>query len=207
MLNDFYLDEEERNLFMKAAKAKFNFYRNAWKVLLDYEQQEEEELSQIPLPMIKSQMENYEKLISNFCMTMDYYVSKLLDKLDREDINAIIFYKKLRADYLRYYSEVAGEEIFTSTVEKCEEIYKEAYNMCNELEPHNVLTLSVALNYSIFVYFIIDDTHKAYDIADKAYKNAMVKLNTEQRNMDVDNVIKNLEENLTIWKIELFDVS
>ncbi len=206
-INDFRLDEEERNLFMKAAKSRFNFYRNAWKVLLDYEQQEEEELSQIPKTMIKSQMENYEKQISKFCKNMDTYVNKLIEKLDKYDINATIFYKKLRADYLRYYSEVAGEDVFTSTVEKCEEIYKEAYALCNDLEPHNVLTLSVALNYSIFVYFIIDDTYKAYDIADKAHKNAMTRLNTEQRNMDVDNVIKNLEENLTIWKIELFDVS
>jgi 14-3-3 protein epsilon len=192
---------------MKAAKSKFNFCRNAWKVLLDYEQQEDEEFSQIPKTMIKSQMENYEKLISKFCMNMDFYINELISKLGKDDLSAIIFYKKLRADYLRYYSEVAGEDIFTSTVEKCEETYKEAYNMCNELEPNNVLTLSVALNYSIFVYFIVDDTHKAYDIADKAYKQAMSKFSTEHRNVEVDNVIKNLEENLTIWKIELFDVS
>jgi len=80
--------------------------------------------------------------------------------------------------------------------------------MCNkELEPYSALTLSVALNYSVFSYFIVDDTKKAYEIADKAYKLAMEKINAENKNPDIDVLIKNIEDNLTIWKIELFDTN
>jgi 14-3-3 protein epsilon len=191
---------------MKAAKAKFNHFRNALKVLLDYEQQEDTESYTIPKEIVKNQITLLEGYIANFCIAMDNNIERLLEQAD-DDLIAVIFYKKLKADYLRYYAEVASEDIFTSIVEKCEEIYKETHSMCIDLEPHNPLTLSVSLNYSIFIYFIIDDTYRAYELADKAYKNAMAKLNPEMRNAEVDNIVRSLEENLTIWKIELFDVN
>jgi 14-3-3 protein epsilon len=201
------LNEEERNLFMKAAKAKFNHYRNALKVLLDYEQQDDVESYAIPKELIKNQINLLEGYINNFCMNMDYNIDLLIKHADKEDIFSTIFYKKLKADYLRYYAEVASEDVFTTIVEKCEDIYKEVYNICADLEPHNPLALSVSLNYSIFIYFILDDTYRAYELADKSYKSAMAKLNPDLRNAEIDNIIRNLEENLTIWKIELFDVN
>jgi 14-3-3 protein epsilon len=204
--NNYKLDEEERNLYMKAAKGKFNHYRNALKVLLDYEQQEDSESYTIPKEIIKNQINLLEGYIANFCITMDYSIDLLIKNSD-DDLISMIFYKKLKADYLRYYAEVASEDGFTSIVEKCEEIYKEAYNLCAELESCNPLALGVALNYSIFIYFIIDDTYRAYELADRAYKNAMARLNPELRNIEIDNIVRNLEENLTIWKIELFDVN
>ena len=71
--------------------------------------------------------------------------------------------------------------------------------MCKEkLSPHDTLTLSLALNYSIFAYFILDDTKKAFDIADNATKEAdksSYKLNNYD-DKEYKMIYKDLEENL-----------
>lgn len=206
-INNLKLNEEQRNLFMRSAKSKFNFFRNAWKNLLDYEQSEAEVSSTIPKELIDKHLLMLEKSIREFCLSMDTIVEKLLENISENDKNAYIFYKKLKADYLRYLSEVANEQEFLQFAENCRDIYQEAYNKCGEyLEPNSALTLSVALNYSLFTYFILDDIKKAFNIADKAYKQAMIKL-TDQKIPEVESLIKNIEENLTIWKIELFDTN
>ena len=125
-------------------------------------------------------------------------------------ICTIIFYKKLRADYLRYFSKISSQDEFANIVETCEESYRKTYILCQEkLNSNDKLTLSVALNYSIFAYFILDDTKKAFDIADRATKaadkNGMK--NDNQDDKEYKMLYKSLEENLTIWKIELFDVN
>ena len=45
----------------------------------------------------------------------------------------------------------------------------------------------------------------AYDKANEVYKQAILKLALEQKVPEVENIIKSIEENLTIWKIELAD--
>ncbi len=204
------LNQEERVLFMKAAKGRFNFFRNGWKNLMD--QQSENEIH-IPREIIEGHILNLESEIKLFCKDVDENLNKLLQNSDQNDFHEIIFYKKLRADYLRYYSEVSNQDEFANCVEVCEESYRVAYNLCQEkLSAHDTLTLSVALNYSIFAYFILDDTKKAFDIADKATK-AADKADKNSNKLDNQDekeykmLYKSLEENLTIWKIELFDVN
>jgi hypothetical protein len=192
---------------MKSAKAKFNFYRNGWKNLLDFEQSDIEN-NLMPKDMITNHIQVLEDSIRNFCMEMESTVENLLSNIKQEDIISQIFYKKLKADYLRYYSEVATELEFSQFVDTCQEIYEEILQKSKEnLDPHNPLTLSVALNYSVFCYFILDNSDLAYKIADSAYKAAMLKFNVDQKIPEVESLIKSLEENLTIWKVESFDVN
>jgi 14-3-3 protein epsilon len=201
------LNQEERILLMKSAKARFNFFRNAWKNLMD---QQSETESQIPRESIEAHILKLENEIKLFCRDLDETLNNLLKNSDQNDFHEIIFYKKLRADYLRYFSEVSNQDEFANIVEVCEESYKEAYLLTQEkLSSHDTLTLSVALNYSIFAYFILDDTKKAFDIADKATKAADKNMNKidNQDDKEYKMLYKSLEENLTIWKIELFDVN
>lgn len=198
---------EERVLFMKASKARFLIYRNAWKNLMDQQSDNEIEL---PREIIEKYIMQYEYDIKKYCQEIDQFLEGLLQNSNENDFHEIIFYKKLRADYLRYFSEVSNQDEFSNCVEVCEESYRIAYDMCKEkLTPHDTLTLSLALNYSIFAYFILDDTKKAFDIADNATKEAdksSYKLNNYD-DKEYKMIYKDLEENLTIWKIELFDVN
>ena len=203
-IRNFELNEEERNFLMRLSKEKLNIYRKGWKNLVDYDQSENELTMK---SLIDEQMVNLEKNIKNFCNEIDKLVDKFLEITAENDIPGTIFYKKLKADYYRYYAEVANQDEFNIVVDKCQELYEKTYEKCKELEqPYNALTLSVALNYSVFAYFIVDDTKKAYEIADKAYKAAINKI-SDNKNNEIDVLIKNIEDNLTIWKIELFDAN
>ena len=199
------LNLEERVLFMKASKARFLIYRNAWKNLMDQQSINEIEL---PREIIEKYIMQYELDIKKFCQEIDQFLENLLLNSDENDDHEIIFYKKLRADYLRYFSEVSNQDEFANCVEICEETYANTYELCEKkLAANDTLTLSVALNYSIFAYFILDDTKKAFCIADNATKRAdNCKLNNFD-DKEYKMIYKDLEENLTIWKIELFDVN
>jgi hypothetical protein len=198
------LDESERNLFYKTSKDKISFLRNSWKNLLDFEQSEAER-DLIPIRLIKSEMEKYENEIRKFCQEM-IDITEKLEKEVSDDDKAIIFYKRLKGDYYKYYAEVSSENEFQLLAEKSEENYREAYDKCSiYLEPEHPLSLSVALNFSVFAYFILDDTKNAYSLADNIYRQAIAKINPDIKNSEVDYLIKSLEENMTIWKIELDD--
>lgn len=198
------LDESERNLFYKTSKDKISILRNSWKNLLDFEQSEVER-DLIPIRLIKSEMEKYENEIRKFCQEMIETAEKL-EKEVSDDNKALIFYKRLKGDYYKYYAEVSSENEFQHLAEKSEENYREAYDKCSiYLEPEHPLSLSVALNFSVFAYFILDDTKNAYALADNIYRQAIAKINPDIKNSEVDYLIKSLEENMTIWKIELDD--
>jgi hypothetical protein len=199
------LDETDRNLFYKTSKDKISSIRNGWKNLLDFEQSEGER-DLIPSRLIKIEMDKYENEIRKFCQEMIDLAETLEKELSEDDYKAIIFYKRLKGDYYRYYTEVSSENEFQQLAEKSEENYREAYDKCSiYLDPEHPLSLSVALNFSVFAYFILDDTKNAYSIADNIYRQAIAKINPDIKNSEVDILIKSLEENMTIWKIELDD--
>lgn len=205
-INDGVLDEEERNLYMRSLKGKLNFYRNGWKTLVDFDNYEGEKII-LPKNLIEEKRKSLEAIIKKFCTeTIKTIESILVPKINDDDYSAEIFYLKLKADYYRYYGEIASEVEFEQFKEECRSCYEKAYDMCKEnLEYTSPLFLSVALNYSIFLYTLTDEVKLAYDKANEVYKQAILKLAPEQKVPEVENIIKSIEENLTIWKIELAD--
>ena len=124
--------------------------------------------------------------------------------VEEDDYPAQIFYLKLKADYLRYYGEVATEEEFEKYKKTCKDSYEKAYELCKDhLEPTSPLYLSVALNYSVFLYTLTDKTSDAYNIANETYKQAILKLLPEKKIPEVESILKSIEENITIWRIEI----
>jgi len=204
ILENFILNEDQRNIFMDTYKSKFNIIRNGWKNLLDFEQSESEN-TLIPSEIIEKEMQKLEIKIKSFSLNSLEIIEKL-EKNSNNEITAVIIYEKLKADYLRYYAEVCDENEFIEYVNRSEKHYKNCYENClNYLEPMNFLTLSVGLNYSIFVYFLLDDTQRAFNIAEKIYKEAVININIDTKIPETDALIKSIEENMTIWKLELED--
>jgi len=203
-----YLSVEERNLLMKTAKGKLSKLRNARKNLLDYEQIEGEiNFYSIPKNFVDSEISLLEESIKSFCCNIVEKIEKLEMNI-KDDTVAEIFFKKLKADYFRYYAEVCEGAEFNEFVELARENYQNAYEKCLiNLEPQNPLTLSVALNYSVFLYFLMDELIQACNISEKIYRQAVINLNTEEKNPEVDALLKSIEENLTLWKIEAIDVN
>ena len=217
-LNNYILNENERNLLMKSAKGKLNVYRNGWKTLIDFDNFEGNK-QLLPKSLIESKKIFLENFIKNFCFEIVSIAKKLEKNLknnnndnkndfSNDDEIAKIFYLKLKGDYFRYFGEVANEDEFAKYKEECRNCYEEAFEMCKEyLEYTSPLFLSVGLNYAIFLYSLTDELKLAYDKANEVYKQAILKLVPEQKIPEVENIIKGLEENLAIWKIELSDIN
>ena len=196
-------DEEERNLYMKCLKGKLNIERNAWKILIDFENYEQDK-DIIPRNLMKEKKYFLESQLKKLCFEVINDCKIFEENLDEKDFSAKIFYLKLKADYLRYYGETASEEEFEKYKDTCREAYENAFQLCKQfLEPTDLLYLSVTLNYSVFLYTLTDETSNAYNIANDTYKQAIVKLLPEKKNPEVENILKSIEENITIWRIEI----
>ena len=196
-------DEEERNLYMKCLKGKLNLERNAWKILIDFENYEQDK-EILPKKLMKEKKDYLEEQRKELCFKVVNDCKIFEQNIEEDDHDAKIFYLKLKADYLRYYGETASEEDFEKKKEECGRSYEEAYDLCkNYLEPTSPLYLSVALNYSVFLYTLTDETSKAYNIANETYKQAILKLLPEKKIPEVESILKSIEENITIWRIEI----
>ena len=196
-------DEEERNLYMKCLKGKLNIERNAWKILIDFENYDQDK-EILPKKLMKEKKDYLEEQRKELCFKVVNDCKIFQQNIDEDDYDAKIFYLKLKADYLRYYGETASEEDFKEKKEECQHSYEEAYKLCDEhLEPTSPLYLSVALNYSVFLYTLTDETAKAYNIANDTYKKAILKLLPEKKIPEVESILKSIEENITIWRIEI----
>lgn len=197
------LNENQRNLYMRSMKGKLNVERNAWKILMDFENYEgNKEL--LPRKLLEEKKNFLEEEIKKLCVEVTENCEVLESNLTPNEYEAKIFYLKLKADYLRYLGEITSEEDFKNYKEICKSFYDEAYELCQKkLQPTSPLFLSVALNYSVFLYTLNDNLLEAYNKANDVYKLAMLKLVPEQKIPEVENILKSLEENLTIWRIEL----
>ena len=196
-------DEEERNLYMKCLKGKLNIERNAWKILIDFENYEQDK-EILPKNLMKEKREFLEAQRKKLCFDVVNDCKIFEQNVEEDDYPAKIFYLKLKADYLRYYGETAKEKEFEKELEICRDSYEKAYQLCKQhLEPTSPLYLSVALNYSVFLYTLTDDTTNAYNIANETYRQAILKLLPEKKIPEVESILKSIEENITIWRIEI----
>ena len=200
---DNIFDEDERNHYMKCLKGKLNIERNAWKILIDFENYEQDK-EILPKNLMKEKKDYLEEQRKKLCFEVVNDCKIFEQNIEEGDYSAKIFYLKLKADYLRYYGETATEEEFEKYKKICRDSYENAYELCKEnLEPINPLYLSVALNYSVFLYTLTDETSNAYNIANETYKQAILKLLPEKKNPEVESILKSIEENITIWRIEI----
>ena len=196
-------DEEERNLYMKCLKGKLNIERNAWKIIIDFENYEQDK-EILPKKLMKEKKDFLEEQRKKLCFEVVEDCKIFEENIEEDDYSAKIFYLKLKADYLRYYGETVSEEQFEKYIKQCRDSYDKAYQLCKEyLEPISPLYLSVALNYSVFLYTLTDETSNAYNIANETYKQAILKLSPEKKIPEVESILKSIEENITIWRIEI----
>ena len=181
---------------MKCLKGKLNIERNAWKILIDFENYEQDK-DIIPRNLMKEKKDFLESQRKKLCFEVINDCKIFEENIDEKDFSAKIFYLKLKADYLRYYGETASEEEFEKYKDTCREAYENAFQLCKQfLEPTDLLYLSVTLNYSVFLYTLTDETSNAYNIANDTYKQAIVKLLPEKKNPEVENILKSIEENI-----------
>ena len=200
------LSKDEQKLLCDGYKNVISDKRNSLRLLNNLNKKEEEEGNQIN--HIK-QMDIIKQKIQNELLIIFKEIHSMLDKYlipNAQDSEAKVLYMKIKADYYRYHCEFAEGDEFEEAKNNGEKIYKEAYDMAlKDINIYNSVRLGLALNYSVFVYEIMDNKNEAYEIAQKAYDDAMKMVDDVEKNRTSDNLllIQLLKENLNIWNNEI----
>merc|ERR1711871_1540877 len=115
------------------------------------------------------------------------------------DDEVLVFFYKMKGDYNRYGAEVTSDALKAEFTEKAQKAYNTAKDLCevkvpedtgkdyeDALPPTNPIRLGLTLNFSVFMYEILDKKADASTLATKAFEDAIDKLDelTEEQYRD-----------------------
>uniref|UniRef100_A0A8C1RAV2 14-3-3 protein beta/alpha-B-like n=1 Tax=Cyprinus carpio TaxID=7962 RepID=A0A8C1RAV2_CYPCA len=181
------LSNEERNLLSVAYKNVVGARRSSWRVISSIEQKTE------------GNEKNKTQMLFHFSLCLTTNMTH------PDDPNLKVFYLKMKGDYFRYLSEVASGESKTTTVDKSQKAYQDAFEISKqEMQPTHPIRLGLALNFSVFYYEILNSPEKACNLAKTAFDEAIAELDTlnEDSYKDSTLIMQLLRDNLTLWTSE-----
>jgi 14-3-3 protein epsilon len=201
------LNADERNLLSVAYKALTGSRRSALRTVNAF--LEDEAIKAIPerLAKLTDLKEKLVKELDDFCIALIQLTdAKLLPAAG--DATTKVFYEKLKADYYRYSVEFKVDDARKSGAEKAKAAYESALQIATaELTKANPAYLGLALNYSVFLYEIVGQKQEAIDLADKAFKEAVDRLDelTEGQYSEATLILQLLKDNVALWNEEQTD--
>ena len=123
-----------------------------------------------------------------------------------ENVEAKIFYKKLKGDYSRYIAEYSKDDLKEKVMKDALTSYQEAINLCKDQPVLNILILGLVLNYTILYYEVMNERKTALKIAmeynDKIGKELENFDEDKEENKDIMNLVHLIRENIDMWKSE-----
>ena len=199
------LDEEERNLLSVAYKNVVGARRASWRVISAREADEKNEKHKLVCQDMKQRVE---KELRDLCEeVLNLIDNNLLKK--QLDIQAKIFFLKMKGDYFRYMVEIAGDSSNKASLsESSKSAYEDAMNLAKEKLPStSPIRLGLALNFSVFYYEILCDGAGACKLAKEAFDEAIKDLDSVAEDVYKDStlIMQLLRDNLTLWKSEQDD--
>merc|ERR1712216_873783 len=227
------LSVEQRNLISVGYKNLMAARRTAWRVAdtqvasekdadvkakaEEYKEKIAEELKQLVLE-VKTKV-------------VDKFVSGPLAATDAE---VLVFFHKMEGDYNRYGAEITSGDEKQAFAAKAKDAYQKATDLCvekvfdgtnyakgknqplptsgdkneDQLPPTNPIRLGLALNYSVFMYEILEQREDASAVAKDAFDAAINKLDEvdEEQYRDSTLIMQLLKDNLSLWNEEEGDL-
>ena len=119
---------------------------------------------------------------------------------------AKVFFNKMKADYYRYIAEFASSDNRNSATKKAQIAYDEASGLAKtSLSNTHPMKLGLALNHSVFLYEIMQNTESACRMARQAFDEAIADLDSVQDCYynDATLIMQLLRDNLLLWTSEL----
>jgi len=117
-----------------------------------------------------------------------------------------VFFLKMKGDYNRYLSEFMTDQEGNDAVENAKEAYSEAQILAeHNLSDTHPLRLGLALNYSVFLYEILNQQQDAIDMVRNTFKAAIAHIDnvSEEQYKDVTLIMQLLRDNLTLWTTDI----
>ena len=201
------LNSDERNLLSIAYKNSVTSKRTSLRTVMAYELKEKKKESSNFLAFIQEYRKRIEDELTKTCQNvLNSIDSHLLKKA--EDVEARVFYYKMKGDYNRYIAEYAQGDLKQKVGDGAKESYEQATECAKQLPAIHPIFLGLALNYSVFYYEVLNDHETACKIAKNTLDAADKELNVNdenEENQDAISIINLLRENLEMWKIEAED--
>jgi len=122
-----------------------------------------------------------------------------------------VFYLKMKGDYFRYMAEVKPEGKMKPANGPEKEFkklavaaYEQAAEIAAKLTETSPIRLGLALNHSVCLYEITHEQQKAQGVAQKAFNDAIQKLDqlNDKTYKDSTLIMQLLRDNLTLWQSE-----
>lgn len=199
------LTKDERNIFANTFKQAMKKKRASWRILNNLEKSETQNHKIVTIREMKVTVEHEIKnLISEMLILIDDHILPSLT--ENSDLEVIIFYFKLKADYLRYLTEVTYGEEKQEAAEKTKETYHQAYSLAEENLPITSSTrLGLILNFSLFLWEILEMKREAFIVAQTGFDLSYEVLNELEQSNGKESIliIQLLRENLMIWSREI----
>lgn len=108
---------------------------------------------------------------------------------------------KLAGDAWRYVAEVSTEETHSKAAESALDAYLKASALALDLPPCNSVRLSVAINFSVFYFDVLNSPVRAFKLSRSAYDAAVQALASlpEPQRLEAEEAVAILTENLNFW--------
>jgi 14-3-3 protein epsilon len=176
--------------------------RTAWRAIAGVIQKEESKGSKY-LDLLRKYQTKIENEVENICND----IGELLDKSlvpKAKEAEPEVFYLKMKGDYFRYFAECASEEKKKKAGEVAHDCYKKAQEKASALPTTHPIRLGLALNYSVFLYEIINSPEQACTLAKTTFDSAIGDLEhlEDEQYKESASIMQLLKDNLTLWTTE-----
>ncbi|CAM8883741.1 unnamed protein product [Rhodiola kirilowii] len=202
---DLELKVEERNLLSVGYKNVIGARRASWRIMSSIEQKEESKGSENNVKVIKEYRQKVEEELSKICEDILEIIDKHLIPSSNSG-EATVFYYKMKGDYYRYLAEFKSDQARKESAEQSLKGYEAASATANtDLPSTHPIRLGLALNFSVFYYEIMNSPERACHLAKQAFDEAIADLDTltEDSYKDSTLIMQLLRDNLTLWTSDL----
>ncbi|KAF9026500.1 hypothetical protein BGZ52_006687 [Haplosporangium bisporale] len=197
---------EERNLLSVAFKNLVGARRASWRIVTSIEGKEASNNNTERVEHLKPYRAKIEDELNLTCADilriLDEDVIPFVDSDDKDECN--VFYYKMKADYYRYLAEFSSGDKRAQATEDAKKAYVTATESSGNLHCTHPIRLGLALNYSVFMFEILEDRQLALTTAKTAFDEAVSALESleETSYKDAALIMQLLRDNLSLWAAE-----
>lgn len=196
------LTEEERTIIANDFRAVISNQRKGIRILTALAEQQR---TRNRLDRAQKLEESRSTAISELWETAETFlmmIDKMLLPAAEKDTKATIFYLRTKADFIRYQCECCEENKKRALIVRAEECYALAMEKIRAgTQNPSSLSLSVALNYSVFMYEMRGKRKEAVELAQRTLDEGACFVNdgNDDEFAEVTNLQQILRKNITTW--------
>lgn len=188
------LNHDERNLLSVAFKNAVGARRSAWRAVSGDDG--------CSPGASRALCKKIEDELAALCLSILDLLESVLIQHHLVTEDAMVFYRKMAGDYYRYLAEFSTDDQLQSYQVRSSQYYKEAMEIAVKImTPADPIRLGLALNYSVCLYEIMRHREEACALAKRAYDDAIVRVNDNDRETFKDSrlILNLLRDNLALW--------